>query len=389
MMATLPSKTFQNFVSDMVASWAASLGFPPTFQEGDAFYALMESVAGQLVFIQAQVQLVNAVARAQTSGSDLNNGTTDADLDSFFLQFGFVRIPGIRASGPVVFSAFSPASSQALIAAGAIVQTPGGAIQYQVIADTNQPTWNAVLNAYVLAIGQSSLSATVQAVSAGAAFNVSANQLSQIASSLPGIDSVTNEAAITNGTNAESNPSYRSRFVLFINSLSKATYGAIASAILGVPGIASSSLLENINAGGAVQPGEFIATIDDGSGSPPASLVSLLQNAIEGVRGFTILGLAQAVSRTSVTETITVRVDPSFTQSAVNAAVQAAVQNVTNAQPIGGTLYISAIEQAALSVPGVVAVQPGTLINGANADLEINEFKRAFVTLNNMTIDNY
>jgi uncharacterized phage protein gp47/JayE len=396
-MATLPQKTFSQFVAGMVAGWAASLGFPPTFQEGDAFYAFMETVAGQLVFIQAQIQLVNFIARAQTTGSDLNNGTTDADLDSFYAQFDYPRLQGVKSSGPVTFSSFSPAASQVLIPAGtlvpqtngAIAQTPGGAIQFQVVADTNQPTWNAGLNAYVLAVGQSSLSATVQALLPGAAYNVTANQISQIASSLAGIDAVTNPAAITNGLDAESNPSYRTRFVLFINSLSKATYGAIASAVLGIPGITSSSLLENINAGGATQPGEFVATIDDGSGSPPSSLVNALQQSLENVRGFTILALAQAVIRTSVTETITVRTDPNFTQSTVNAAVQAALQTATNSLPIGGTLYVSTLDEAAKSVPGVIAVQPGTMINAANADLAINEFRRAFVTQNNVTVDNY
>jgi uncharacterized phage protein gp47/JayE len=398
-MSALPSKSLAQFVQDMVSGWAASLDFPPTFQQGDAFYAFMETVAGQLVFLQAQVQLVNALARAQTCGSDLNNGTTDADLDSFYAQFGFYRIPGVAASGIVTLGTYSPAGGQVLIPAanpaatpptqGAIVQTLGGAIQYQAVADPTQPTWNAALNAYVLAAGQSSLTATVQALQPGVAYNVTAGQLSQIGSNLAGIDTVTNGAAITNGTNAESNPSLRSRFILYINSLSKATYGAIVSSVFNVQSVTDASILENVNTGGATQPGEFIATIDDGSGAPPASLVTLVQQAVENVRGFTILGLAQAVTLTTVTETITVRTDPAFVQSAVNVAVQTALQNATNGLTIGKTIYVSMLEQAALTVPGVVAVQPGTLINGSNADLAINQFKRAFVNLSGITVGNY
>jgi uncharacterized phage protein gp47/JayE len=401
-MTTLPNKTLPNFVQDMVNGWAASLGFPPTFQAGDAFYALMETVSAQLVFIQAQIQIVNYIARAQTSGSDQNNGTTDADLDSFYAQFGFFRIGGVQASGQVTFSSFSPASSQVLITAsnptanpptqGVIVQTAGGAIQYQVVADPNQPTWSAGLNAYVLAPGQSSLTASVQAILPGSAYNVTTGQLSQIATNLAGIDTVTNAAGITNGSNSESNPSFRTRFIFFINSLSKATYGAIASAILGVPGVVDSSLLENINTAGMSQLGEFIATIDDGSGAPPASLVTTVQNAINSVRGFTILGVARAVQQTGVTELISVRVDPDpvFNLETVNLAVQAALQTATNALAIGATLYISTLENAAMSVNGVIAVQPrATLINGSNNDLLINKFRRAFVTLNNIVVGNY
>ena len=92
----LPSKTQAEFVSAIVANWATSLGFQPTLQDGDSLLALMQSIAAQLVFLQAQVQLVNALARAQTS--------TGADLDSFYAQFGFTRLPGQMAEGPVVFS---------------------------------------------------------------------------------------------------------------------------------------------------------------------------------------------------------------------------------------------------------------------------------------------
>jgi len=390
-MTGLPSKTFAQFTQAMVSGWASSLGFPPTFQEGDAFYALMETVSAQLVFIQAQIQLVNDIARAQTSSG--------ADLDTFYAQFGFYRIGGTLASGQVTFASFSPATSSVLIPAsnpaampptqGVIVQTQGGAIQYQVVADPTQPTWNASQNGYILAPGQSSLVATVQALLPGSAYNVTTGQLSQIGTSLAGIDTVTNAAAITNGTDAEPDATFRVRFVLFINSLSKATYGAITSAVFGIAGVSSAAIVENVNVGGYAQPGEFIATIDNGTGVPPASLVTAVQNALETVRGFTILAVAQAVTQTSVTELITVRTDPSFTQSVVNAAVQVALQTATNSLGIGAILYISALEQAAMSVPGVISVQPGTKINGTNADLTVNQFKRAFVPINSVVVDNY
>lgn len=394
----LPAKTFQQFVNDMVAAWAAQLGFQPTLQKGDALFALMETTAAQLVFLQSQVALVNAVARASTSGSDLNNGTTDADLDSFFEgQFGFARQRGAAAVGAVTFSKFTASASQVLIPPGIVVQTVGGAVQYQTIADTAQPTWDPTLGAYVLVPGQTSLVATVQALAVGTAYNVAANQLSQIATPLAGIDTVNNLAAITTGTDAESNPAYRARFVLYINSLSKATYGAIVNAIEGVGfGLKlpdTFSLAENVNLALAPMPGEFVATVDNGAGNPPASLVNSVQAALEDVRGFTIEAHARAVTKVTPTISLSVRVAAGFVPTSVESAVAFAVAAVVNTTPVGGVdgvlLYVSEIEQAALAVAGVVAVRPGTLINGVNTDLAGTVFQAARCGPSDVTVGTY
>ena len=67
---------------------------------------------------------------------------------------------------------------------------------------------------------------------------------------------------------------------------------------------------------------------------------------------------------------LSVRVASGYASVTVLAAVQAAVVAAVNALGLGGTLYVSAIEAAALAVPGVVSVKPGTTtINGAQADL--------------------
>jgi uncharacterized phage protein gp47/JayE len=386
----LPNRSFDDFVNAMVASWAASLGFPPTFsQTGDAFYSMMQTVAAQLVFIQAQVQLVNYVARAQTCGSDLNNGTTDADLDSFYAQFGFTRLPGQAAVGPVTLGKLSPATVQVLYPVGSVVQTVGGAISYALIADTNQPTFDPVQNAYVLQIGQSSLTATAQAQVSGSAYNVTAGQLAQVATPVPGLDTVTNPEPITNGADAESNPSFRSRFVLFLNSLSKATYGAISSAIQGVQQNIEFNLEENIDINGNPFPGEFIAVIDDGTGSPPSSLLAAVFSAVDAVRGFTIMPVVTPVQVVSVAVVITVKLAAGAVAGTVEAAVANAIITAINATGIGSTLFVSTVEAAALAVAGVVAVKSGTTLNGVAADLTVTVLQAARSNINLVTVSTY
>jgi len=379
---SLPTKTFEQFVDDMVAAWSAQLGFTPTLQDGDALLALMRSVSSQALFLQAQAMVVNEVARAQTS--------TGADLDTFCEQFGVYRHTGSAALGEVIFSKFTAATSQVLVVPGVVVQTVGGAIQYQVIADTAQPSWSVAQNAYVLQIGDTSLTASVQALEVGSAYDVTANQLAQIATPVPGIDSVTNPGPIQNGTDNETDADYRARFVLFLNSLSKATYGAVYAAVQGQAGVTALNLEENIDLSRATRPGEFIATVDDGSGSAPSSLVAAVQAALEPVRGFTILALARAATKVEPTVTLNIKVASGYTPTSVQAAAQAAVVAAINAQPIGGPLYVATVIEAAGATAGVVSVQASTvLINGENDDLDITGFQVVKATLDDVTVGTY
>jgi hypothetical protein len=387
----LPTKDFPTLVADMVSAWAAELGYQPTLQDGDALYAMMEATCSQLVFMQAQVTIINNVARAQTCGSDLNNGTTDADLDSFYAQFGFTRLQGQQAIGPVTLGKLSPATAQVPVPAGTLVQTVGGAIQYQLVADTNQAAWNPTLNAYVFNIGQSSITATAQALLAGSNYNVTAGQLSQIATNVPGVDTVTNTVPITNGANAEPNPAFRTRFVQFLNSLSKATQAAIQSAINGVQQNIESNLQENVNTIGGTRLGEFVATIDDGTGDPPSSLLTAVFNAVNAVRGFTIYPQVVPISDLLATIVIVIRVAAGFVTATVEAAVENAIVAAVNDLPIGGTCFINAtIVEAALSVPGCTSVQPNTTtINSAAADLVPTGFQGVRTNINLVTASSY
>lgn len=381
----LPSKNFQQFVSDTAAAWAAILGFQPTLQPGDALLALMESVCAQMVFIQAQIQIVNNLTRAQTS--------TGADLDSWMAQFNFTRLPASFDTGSVTFTKLTAAASQVLIPVGLQVQTAGGAIVYTVVGDNSQPTWNPTFNAYVLAPGQTSLTATVQAVVAGTSSNVAIGQISQIlgGSSSAGIDQVSNGAPITNALNAETDDAFRARFIGYINSLSKATYGAIVSAIQGVQQGLLFTLQENVDTGGNFRPGEFVATVDDGSGNPPVSLVNAVQTAINAVRGFTILAEAVAVNIINSVIFLAIRVDPTFVSVDVEEAVAAAVVAAVNNNPLGNSpLFISFINDTALTVPGCKGVQPGTTtIDGVAADKVFTEFQAVRTAIGSVTVGTY
>ena len=128
----------------------------------------------------------------------------------------------------------------------------------------------------------------VQAVTAGSGGNVQAGTVSVITTAIPNVDTVTNAAAFLTGLDAEPDPNFRARFVLYIGSLSKGIKAAIGSAIAGVQQGLNYSLIENQAYDGTYNPGYFLAVVDDGTGYASSTLLASVSAAVEAVRGFTI-----------------------------------------------------------------------------------------------------
>lgn len=379
---TLPLKTISGLTSDMVAVWAAQTETSPTFSDGDALLAFWQSVASQLDFLQAQIQSVVFMSRAQTA--------TGADLDTWMAQFNFVRLGSTFAAGQEQFIKLQPASTQVVVPVETIVQTVGGDIQYQVVADATQSAYSPDAGGYVLSAGQTVVTATVQAIVGGSASNVLANTLVQFGSSLPGIDQVTNPAPITDGVDGESDAAFRSRFVLYLATLAKATKAAILAAATGVQQGLSISLLENTTPAGTTQPGSFTVVADDGSGDPPASLLSSIFSAVDAVRAFSIQPFVTAPSAVQAAIVLSIHLDTTAVAVNVNVAVQNAVAAAVNSLSPGDTLYASSIIIAAAGVPGVAAVNPASVaINGLTTDLAAATGQEIRTSLPAISVTNY
>jgi uncharacterized phage protein gp47/JayE len=366
----------------MIATWSAQTGTSQTFSDGDPLLAFWQSVAVQLDFLQAQVQLVLALARAQTS--------TGADLDSWMAQFNFTRLPAVYATGEELFERVLASGSDINIPPGAIVQTVGGAIQYQTVADPDDPTWNAAAGVYVLPAGQTGIAVTVEALVAGSAANVVANTLTQFGSSVPGVDMVTNPAPIGNGVDAESDAAFRARFVLYLATLAQATEAAIRAAALGVQQGLLINLEENIQPNGSALLGAFTVIADDGSGNPPAALLTAIYNAVYGARAFTVQPFVIPPTSLTASISLAVRLASGYAATTVNTAVQNAVAAVVNGLAPGETLFAYAVATAAGGVQGVVAVNTASVsISGGSPDLvpSIGQEIRTVVSL--ITVLNY
>ncbi|MFC3111405.1 baseplate J/gp47 family protein [Undibacterium arcticum] len=327
---------------------------------GSILRAVVEANATVILWIQGLILQLLATTRAATSNL--------ADLDSFMLDFGVTRLAAVAASGQVTFARFT-STAQAVVPVGATVLSADGTQSYTALLDTTNAAYSASLGGYVLAAGVSSINVTVTAVTAGIAANAVIGQISLLNQPISGVDTVTNAASFTNGVDPESDAALRARFITYIASLSKATKTAVGNAITSLKQGVTYSLTENLTYGGAVQNGYFFVVIDDGTGTPPGSLLSSASNAIDAVRPVTsTFGVfAPVVVTANIAMTITTAAGYDHTATAT--LVTTALRNYVNALTLGQTLTFSRLTQIAYDAsPGVTNVT-GVTLNSATADV--------------------
>ena len=271
--------SFQQIVSNVAAAVQASAAAALDFATGSVLRAIAESTAGVVLWLQAIVLQVLTLTRASTS--------VGPDLDSWCADYGFSRLAANAATGQVTFSRFT-AAQQAVVPVGTGVQTTDGTQAFAVTLDATNSAYSAGLGGYVLPANTASVNVPVQAKTPGSGGNVQAATVTAITSPIQGVDTAANAAAFANGADAEPDPAYRARFVLYITSLSKGIKAAVGAAVLGVQQNLNYTITENQQYDGALDYGYFIVVVDDGTGHASTDLLNRVSLAVEAVRGLTI-----------------------------------------------------------------------------------------------------
>lgn len=119
-----------------------------------------------------------------------------ADLDAVLTQYGFIRKAATYASGEVTVTG----AADARITAGSLVAA--GRTVYEVLGTAELTGGSAAVK--------------IRAQIPGSAGNAAAGAVNYFPVTLPKITSVTNGAAITGGTDAESDADYRERYTYFL-----------------------------------------------------------------------------------------------------------------------------------------------------------------------------
>lgn len=372
----LSTQDFTTLVRNQVAAIQGAARVLVDLTLGSILRACVEANAAIALWLQGLILQLLATTRAATASG--------ADLDSWVADYGVTRLAAVAATGQVTFARFTP-TLQAVVPVGATVQTADGTQQFTVTTDTTNPAYSASLGGYVLAANVTSVNVPVTALTAGAGANVSAGQINTITQPIPGVDTVSNAAVFTNGANAETDAALRTRFVAYVQSLSKATKNAVGYAITSIQTGLTYTLVENQQYNGTTDNGYFYVVVDDGTGSPSSILLSTVSNAIDAVRGagirFGVFGPVVVNASVAMTCTIAAGYDPVATKALVAAALKAYINSLT----LGQALAFTRLSQVAYDAsPGVTNVTAVTL-NGGSADLAATSqqvIKYSTVTVN-------
>jgi hypothetical protein len=367
-MATLTSKKFATLVGDFAAAVQGTARTLLDFTIGSILRAVAEATAGVGLWLQALCYQVLQATRLATS--------TGTDLDTFFADFGLTRLPAVSATGDVTFARFT-ATGTAVVPVGAKVATTDGSQVFEVIANPLNAYYSATaapgnLPGYTFADGVVSHDLPVQAVTLGSQGNVSTGAIQLLQTGISGIDTVVNPGPMADGADAETDAAARIRFRLYINSLAKATPGAIGFAILSTQLGLQYTITENKDYAGATVYGMVTVIVDDGSGAIPSDVLTAVTNAIGLTRAASVRVGVFAATKTMVTVGMTITTLAGYDHPTVVAQVGAALVAYINNLGLGNGLPYTRLEQVAYDAsPGVSNVS-SVLLQGATADLPAN-----------------
>jgi uncharacterized phage protein gp47/JayE len=358
-MSLVNTRTFNELVADQVTDQQAQSSAILDFTPGSILLAVAESNANVAVWLQSIFIQLLATTRAATS--------TGTDLDTWVADFGVSRLAPTRATGLATFSRFS-STVQSIVYPGSTLQTIDGTATYQVLADPAHAAWSNAIGGFVLEIGTASIILPIEALEAGSTGNVPAGTITVITTPIPGVDTVTNTAAIANGEALETDAALRIRFVEFIASLARATSDAVTYAVTSLqPGIAHA-IVENYTYAGVLTLGNFYVVLDDGTGAPSADLLAKAQAAINAVRplGSTFTVHPPVVLAANVSMALTLS---SGTLATIDAEVKAAITDYLNALPLGTNCPYTILAQIAYNTSPLITNVTGITLNGATTDL--------------------
>lgn len=185
--------TQADIASQMKAALAASMPELDT-SVGTPASKILDAVAGSIADAYLDNQLL-------TYTYDIDS-KTDADLDAFCQLFGIARLPAKRATGSVTFTRGSDNTD-------AIVFIP---INFQITSATETGIIFQTVTGATMNVGTLSVTVPIQAVDAGPGGNIGPNLITNMASPIQGVATVTNTAATSGGMDQETDTALRARW---------------------------------------------------------------------------------------------------------------------------------------------------------------------------------
>lgn len=357
----LSTKSLDQIVADAaVVTQASAPARNLDFSRGSVLRALAEGFGSLGLWLQGLILRVLAATRASTSSA--------TDLDTWMADFGLTRTSAVATLGQVTFSRFT-AGYPALIPLGTQVKTSDGVWTYVVTTSPTAPPFDSVLLGYPVAPGVASITLPVAALTPGVGGNAGPNTVTLLSTAVPGIDTVTNLAALTGGSEAETDDALRTRFRAYIASLSKGVRAAIDFAVSQVQAGLTWSVLEQQRPDGSVAPSFFTLVVDDGTGLPNTDLIARVAASVEQVRAlgvqYAVVGPVRLLANVTMAITTASQADHSVAVGLVADALEAYINSI----PLGQGLSYTRLSQVAYSASPLVQNVTSVALNGAFSDI--------------------
>jgi uncharacterized phage protein gp47/JayE len=320
------------------------------FTPGSNLRAIVDSVVHYTEFQQLRIN--KAIEAFKFSGA------FDEDLDNRVGDYGMRRKPGTASTGPVTFIRNTPNPATFTIYAGSQISTQpdvfGNTIDFNLQNDLSFPS------------GATYVTGMVTCATTGVIGNVASGTITNITSTIPGVDSASNPEAFVDGANVETNDQLKARVPLYIQGLKQGNEAAIRAAALSVPGIVLSKA-ERTAAG------QVTAYVSSQSGVLSSSQLTQVKNAIETAAAFGMEANVVTPTVSYITITMDITYNPNnFSKDIINSGIKSTIYDfILNGSDT--TIQIDDLIVLAKGVNGVDKIK-NVKINGVADDYTVTGF---------------
>jgi len=290
-------------------------------------------------FIGQQAQVIARMyINTYTEGERIYNShfvqtATGAALDKLAENKQTTRNPATYASGSVIFARASAAPQRYDIPAGTTVATADRTLTYVTTEE-----------GYIDIGSTASAEIPISASEVGVIYNITPGTISAITTPVIGIDTVTNSAAITGGSDMETDAVFRAR-VMSYRADTRGTMEAIQAALLEIDGVIGLSVVEDTGNN------LVYVYITGGADTEIADVIDTVRPA----------GISVLWSRPTQ-----VSISVSATTTGAGASVESALTSYLDTLAIGDNVTYSALVAAAMSAAAGAAITALTATNGVS-----------------------
>lgn len=358
-MAALPTRSFATIVTNIASGIQGRANQLIDFSIGSPLRAIAEGFAGLFLWFQAMVlQLLQSMRLSTAVGTD---------VDTFTGDFQVFRLLAQPASGQVIVSRLTIGNTSCFIPFGSLFQSSDGTQKYKVTANATFIGYDADLGGYTLAPNTGAITVPIIALNSGSQGNVVAGSITQFASALTGLDTVTNPAALLNGFDSEQDLSLKARFAAFILGLSRGDFFGTEFAVLSAAITVQWTLTEDFDYAGNWRVGYYYIVADDGSGAPSTDFITAITNAVNRVRPLGVQAGVFLPRINNVTVSMSIQTMIGFDHNTVVGLVAQVIQDNIDLLGLGNGLDFNILSSWAYTVPGVSKVT-SVLLNGLSGD---------------------